>query len=59
MYSTKYGKTIKLFLIDAEPDGRMACELSNWNGKELKSVEESEISKANKSMQPATNVSAD
>lgn len=33
MYSTKYGKTIKLFLMDADPDGRMVCEVSNWNGK--------------------------
>jgi hypothetical protein len=33
MHSTKYGKTIKLFLMDADPDGRMVCELSNWNGK--------------------------
>ncbi len=33
MYSTKYGKTIKLFLMDADPDERMVCELSNWNGK--------------------------
>lgn len=33
MYSKKYGKTIKLFLMDADPDGRMVCELSNWNGK--------------------------
>ena len=33
MYSTKYGKTIKLFLMDADPEGRMVCELSNWNGK--------------------------
>ena len=33
MYSTKYGKTIILFLMDADPDGRMVCELSNWNGK--------------------------
>ena len=29
----KYGKTIKLFLMDADPDGRMICELSNWTGK--------------------------
>lgn len=29
----KYGKTIKLFLIDGEPNGRMTCELSNWTGK--------------------------
>ncbi len=33
MYSRKYGKTIKLFLMDADPEGRMVCELSNWNGK--------------------------
>jgi|WetSurMetagenome_2_1015567.scaffolds.fasta_scaffold141995_2 hypothetical protein len=29
----KFGKTIKLFLIDGEPNGRMTCELSNWSGK--------------------------
>ena len=29
----KFGKTIKLFLLDADPDGRMICELSNWTGK--------------------------
>ena len=33
MYSTKYGKTIKLFLMDADPNGRIVCELSNWTGK--------------------------
>ena len=33
MYSAKYGKTIKLFLMDADPEGRMICDLSNWNGK--------------------------
>lgn len=33
MFKTKYGKTIKLFLMDADPDGRMICELSNWTGK--------------------------
>ncbi|MFC4409019.1 GIY-YIG nuclease family protein [Chungangia koreensis] len=26
-------KTIKIFLIDGDPNGRMACELSNWTGK--------------------------
>lgn len=31
-----HGKTIKLFLIDGEPNGRMACELSNWTGKAYK-----------------------
>lgn len=33
MFNTRYGKTIKLFLMDADPDGRMICELSNWTGK--------------------------
>lgn len=32
----KIGKTIKLFLIDGEPSGRMTCELSNWTGKAYK-----------------------
>ncbi|WP_026837003.1 GIY-YIG nuclease family protein [Gillisia sp. JM1] len=31
-----FGKTIKIFLIDGEPNGRMTCELSNWTGKALK-----------------------
>lgn len=33
MFQTKYGKTIKLFLMDADPNGRIICELSNWTGK--------------------------
>jgi Domain of unknown function (DUF4357) len=33
MYTSKYGKTIKLFLMDSAPDGRVICELSNWTGK--------------------------
>jgi hypothetical protein len=32
----KFGKTIKLFLVDGEPNGRMTCELSNWTGKAFK-----------------------
>ncbi|SHJ70348.1 GIY-YIG nuclease family protein [Flavobacterium haoranii] len=32
----KFGKTIKLFLIDGEPNGRMTCEFSNWTGKAYK-----------------------
>ncbi|MFZ6050758.1 GIY-YIG nuclease family protein [Halocola ammonii] len=31
-----FPKTIKLFLIDGEPNGRMTCELSNWTGKAYK-----------------------
>lgn len=31
-----FGKTIKLFLIDGDPNGRMSCELSNWSGKAYK-----------------------
>ena len=33
---TTFGKTIKLFLIDGDPNGRMTCELSNWTGKAYK-----------------------
>lgn len=29
----KFSKTIKLFLMDADPEGRVMCELSNWTGK--------------------------
>ena len=32
----KFGKTIKIFLIDGEPNCRMSCELSNWSGKAYK-----------------------
>ena len=32
----KFGKTIKLFLIDGDTNGRLACELSNWTGKAYK-----------------------
>ncbi len=27
------GKTIKLFLLEGDPNGRMTCEVSNWTGK--------------------------
>ena len=32
----EFGKTIKIFLIDGNPSGRMTCELSNWTGKAYK-----------------------
>jgi hypothetical protein len=32
----KFGKTIKIFLLDGDPNGRLACELSNWTGKAYK-----------------------
>ncbi len=32
----RYGKTIKIFLIDGDPNGRMSCEISNWTGKGYK-----------------------
>lgn len=32
----KSRKTIKLFLIDGDTNGRLACELSNWTGKAYK-----------------------
>lgn len=31
-----FAKTIKIFLIDGDPNGRMSCELSNWSGKAYK-----------------------
>lgn len=31
-----FGKTIKIFLLDGDPNGRMSCELSNWSGKAYK-----------------------
>lgn len=31
-----FGKTIKMFLIDGNPNGRLTCELSNWTGKAYK-----------------------
>lgn len=31
-----FGKTIKLFLIDGDTNGRLTCELSNWTGKAYK-----------------------
>jgi hypothetical protein len=32
----KFGRTIKLFLIDGDTNGRLTCELSNWTGKAYK-----------------------
>lgn len=29
-------KTIKIFLFDGDPNGRLTCELSNWTGKAYK-----------------------
>ena len=34
----EFGKIIKIFLIDGDPNGRMSCELSNWPGKDLKGL---------------------
>lgn len=32
----RHGKTIKIFLLEGDPNGRMTCELSNWTGKAYK-----------------------
>lgn len=32
----QHPKTIKIFLMDGDPNGRMSCELSNWSGKAYK-----------------------
>jgi len=31
-----FGKTIRIFLIEGDPNGRMTAELSNWTGKAFK-----------------------
>lgn len=36
MHGKRLGKTIRMFLMDGVPNGRMACELSNWTGKAYK-----------------------
>jgi hypothetical protein len=36
MIGKVFAKTIKLFLLDGMPNGRMTCELSNWTGKAYK-----------------------
>ena len=36
MHGKVFGKTIKMFLLDGVPNGRMTCELSNWTGKAYK-----------------------
>ena len=36
MVNKQFAKTIKLFLLDGVPNGRMTCELSNWTGKAYK-----------------------
>jgi hypothetical protein len=32
----EYQKTIKIFLMDKDPNGRLSCELTNWSGKAYK-----------------------
>ncbi|XXM72143.1 GIY-YIG nuclease family protein [Lysinibacillus sphaericus] len=32
----QFGKAIRIFLIDGDPNGRLTCELSNWTGKAYK-----------------------
>ena len=36
MNGKRFGKTIRLFLMDGIPNGRISCELSNWSGKAYK-----------------------
>lgn len=35
----KFGKTIKIFLIDGDPNGRMSCELSNMEKQGRNNIE--------------------
>lgn len=36
MFGKNFAKTIKMFLLDGIPNGRLTCELSNWTGKVYK-----------------------
>lgn len=36
MDGKRFGKTIRLFLMDGISNGRIVCELSNWSGKAYK-----------------------
>ena len=38
-----FNKTIQMFIFDGNPNGRIMCELSNWNGRVYK-VARSELS---------------
>ena len=31
-----FSKTIQMFIFDGNPNGRIMCELSNWNGRVYK-----------------------
>ena len=39
-----FSKTIQMFIFDGNPNGRIMCELSNWNGRVYK-VSRNELSK--------------
>ncbi|MGN7116649.1 GIY-YIG nuclease family protein [Lysinibacillus odysseyi] len=41
-----FGKTIKMFLIDGDPSGRLTCELSNWTGLAYR-IPRTEVKKCN------------
>ena len=32
----KFDKTIQMYIFDGNPNGRIMCELSNWNGRVYK-----------------------
>ena len=38
-----FSKTIQMFIFDGNPNGRIMCELSNWNGRVYK-ISRNEIS---------------
>ena len=31
-----FSKTIQMYIFEGNPNGRIMCELSNWNGKAIK-----------------------
>ena len=46
-----FSKTIQMYIFDGNPNGRIMCELSNWNGRiyKISRNELSEFAKRNDS----------
>lgn len=36
MNNKSFGRSIRIYLMDGSPNGRMTCELSNWTGRAYK-----------------------
>lgn len=44
-----FSKTIQMFIFDGNPNGRIMCELSNWNGRVYK-ISRNELPEFHKEM---------